>query len=170
MDKYIYFATEMPLLSFGSETYPSIEFFMQEAEKWVSSQDLAVLKTVKLDDYDRRSAKGMYKSYLDFEYTLRHELAAFRKAAKNGYEYKSNLIPPTVMKNSNPLESEEEILRLHWDWLNEKEFSHYSDLDFICIYYLKLQILTRLASFNKEKGADVFSAVVEKSIEQDDVA
>lgn len=170
MDKYIYFATELPMLSFGMEKYPAIEFFMEEAEKWMNESDLAVIKTVRLDDYDRRSAKGMYKDYLDFEYALRYELAEFRKAAKNGYEYKSNLLSPSVLKGENPLDKETDILKLHWDWLEEKEFSHYSDLDFICIYYLKLQILERLATFDKDKGAEVFSSVVEKSIEQDDVA
>jgi len=166
MDKYIYFATEMPLLKFGSEKFPSKDDFLAEAEKWMSPKDLSALVEVDLNDYSIRDAKGIYAGFLEFEYAIRRELAAARKAAKEGHEYKSSLLPASFLKEGTPLEREKKILSMHWDWLEDAEFGHYSDWDFFCIYFLKLQILERLSVFDQKEGHKAFETAVEKSIEQ----
>jgi len=63
-------------------------------------------------------------------------------------------MPPIqiIQEGKNPLEIEKRLMRAQWDFLEEQEIGHFFDLDFLIIYYLKLQILERMFSFNKEKG------------------
>jgi hypothetical protein len=165
MDKYIYFAAEMPMLRWGDEDFPTIQDFLEEGKKWMTPEDYSVLIHARSDHYEKRDIPGVYRSYLKFEYDLRKELAAYRQAHKEGHEYKLSYIPVQLVKEGNPLEVEKNLMKYRWKWLEEQEFGHYSDRDFFVIYYLKLQLLHRLASFQTEAGADHFETFVKENLE-----
>ena len=61
-----------------------------------------------------------------------------------------------IQEKKDPLEIEKEILLLRWNFLEDQEMGHFFDLSFLIIYYLKLQILERLFSFDKERGKERF--------------
>ena len=50
-------------------------------------------------------------------------------------------------------------MRLRWEFIEQEEAGHYFDLDFLILYFLKLQILERLVSFDKKKGQDRFESL-----------
>jgi hypothetical protein len=160
MDKYYYLISSLPLLKFAKEPYITQKDFIVEAEKWLSQRDLIILSRVDinnfLEDKEDTSLLGRWK---EFEHCLRNELALFRRARKENREYRlRGDLARIAQGDSNPLEIEKRLLLLRWDFLDEYEFEHFFDLDFLIIYYLKLQILGRLASFDKEKGKAVFVA------------
>jgi uncharacterized protein DUF2764 len=165
MDKYIYFAAEMPSLKWGSEQLISKEDFLEEAEKWMNPADYKSLSGTLASNYEPKEIKGVYNDYLVFENQLRTELAEYRKAAKEGYEYKFVHLPSQLIKDGNPLEIELKLMKYRWDWLEEREFGHYSDLDFFVLYYLKLQLLHRVAMFKAELGEQAFNELVKRNIE-----
>ncbi|MBW6458083.1 MAG: DUF2764 family protein [FCB group bacterium] len=166
MDKYIYFAAEMPMLRWGDEQFPSIHDFLEEARKWMTPADYAVLIKALITHYTEHAVPGVYAAYLKFERTLRKELAAYRQARKEGYEYKFSRIPAQLVKEGNPLEVEKHLMHHRWKWLDEQEFGHYSDRDFFVIYYLKLQLLHRLAMFMPETGEKHFETYVTTNLEK----
>ena len=170
MDKYIYFAAEMPGLKWGSEQLMSEEDFLEEAEKWMTPADYASLSETLVNRYEAQNKSGMYNDFLLFENEVRTELAEYRRAAKEGYEYKFLHLPMQLIKDGNPLDIELKLMKYRWDWLEEREFGHYSDLDFFILYYLKLQLLQRVASFKKELGEEAFEKLIKQNLENTDEA
>ncbi|MBU2250847.1 MAG: DUF2764 domain-containing protein, partial [Candidatus Omnitrophica bacterium] len=61
-----------------------------------------------------------------------------------------------VVDNSSPLEAERKLLLLRWNFIQEQESGHHFDLTWLILYFLKLQILERLFSFDKDKGLVLF--------------
>ena len=170
MDKYIYFAAEMPGLKWGSEQLMSEENFLEEAEKWMTPADYASLSETLVNRYEAQNKSSMYNDFLLFENEVRTELAEYRRAAKEGYEYKFLHLPMQLIKDGNPLDIELKLMKYRWDWLEEREFGHYSDLDFFILYYLKLQLLQRVASFKKELGEEAFEKLIKQNLENTDEA
>jgi len=82
MDKYYYFASQLPLLIFGKKTYIARDYFLEEAKKWLSENDLKTLLQVSLAylELENIANKGL-KEYLEFERSLREELAEVRSPA-----------------------------------------------------------------------------------------
>ncbi|MEA3391985.1 MAG: DUF2764 family protein [Candidatus Marinimicrobia bacterium] len=170
MDKYIYFAAEMPGLKWGSEQLISEENFLEEAEKWMTPADYASLSETFVNRYEAQNKSGLYNDFLLFENEVRTELAEYRRAAKEGYEYKFLHLPMQLIKDGNPLDIELKLMKYRWDWLEEREFGHYSDSDFFVLYYLKLQLLQRVASFKKELGEEAFEKLIKQNLENTDEA
>jgi hypothetical protein len=73
-----------------------------------------------------------------------------------------------LVKDGNPLDIELKLIKYRWDWLEEREFGHYSDLDFFLLYYLKLQLLQRVATFKQEVGQEAFEALIKSKLENTD--
>ncbi|MDZ7797926.1 MAG: DUF2764 family protein [Candidatus Marinimicrobia bacterium] len=57
------------------------------------------------------------------------------------------------------------MLKHRWQWIEDHEVEHYSDLDFFVLYYLKLQILHRVSRFKEEAGEKAFKEIVKKITE-----
>lgn len=170
MDKYVYFAAEMPSLKWGTEPPLSEAALIEEAEKWMTAADFKALTDTLANRYEPDGAKGVYAEFLAFEKAVRHELAAYRKALKEGYEHKFLLLPAQSVKDGNPLDIELKLMKYRWDWLEEREFAHYSDLDFFTLYYLKLQLLQRAFEFKREEGEEKFEGLIKENLENNDEA
>jgi len=170
MDKYYYLMSQLPYLNFGEEPSISERYFLDESAKWMSKKDYACLLQVNIRNYllkDERSIiSDFLRKYIEFEYTLRKELSNWRKSRKEGYEYKSIFFSSDFFKESNPLELEKKLLYLRWKFIEENTIENYYDLDAAIAYYLKLQILLRFFSFNKEKGKEKFQKISEVSFDK----
>jgi hypothetical protein len=160
MDKYYYFAAQLPLLTFENEEFPSIEWFLREADKWMDDRDLNQLKAVNLDPLAMgRVTNPTARDWYDFELRLRTELMRWRQSQRENYEYRVTAFPMSLVKEGNPLEVEKKLLQLRWQYLDELSSGHYSDLDFFVVYYLKLLILERLAAMDTVRGQERFEQV-----------
>ena len=153
-------AAQLPGLKLGERTYISREYFLAEAEKWLSPKDFALLCRADLNDFlARKDEPPLLREYKDFEAGLRTGLAALRKGVKEDIDYQLADNLAAALKSGTPLDKEKRFLSLRWDFIEQKEKEHYFDLEFIISYFLKLQILERLFIFDKEKGEAVFDAL-----------
>jgi hypothetical protein len=164
MDKYYYLIASLPLLKFAESPTISSKNFITEAEKWLSKEDFIHLSKVNINNFlIEEKDTPLLRKWKEFEYLMRTELAFYRRAKRQDAEYKIRKDLTSIIEESNnPLEIEIKLLGIRWDFLQEQEIEHFFDLDFLVIYYLKLQILERLVSFNKEKGKqrfEIYSAV-----------
>ena len=165
MDRYYYIASQLPFLQLNGEISFSQSNLFYEAEKWLNSKDYQQLEEADINTTNLRSSdSGIIKQYKNFEKSLRNELVAWRKAKKDGYEYKTTIIPQNLLKEGNPLEIEKKLLQLRWDFLEDLGLDHYFDLEFLILYNYKLQILERLKSFDKELGLKNFKQYTEVGI------
>jgi hypothetical protein len=157
MSKYYYLAAQMPLLKFGQQTYITRESFLAEARKWLTDRDFLCLSGADINNFRPCNTDTSFlREYKNFEQTLRQELAILRKGGK----LKSDILSEDIL-SVNPLEAEIKLLQIRWEFIEEKQAGHYFDIDFIVAYFLKIQILERVLTFNKEKGKEVFARLCE---------
>ena len=160
MDKYYYLVSQLPTLFFDRENYMTIDLFFNEAEKWLSKKDFDALLLVDINDISLNERfPHILCKYKEFETQLRNEIAQWRKAQKLGQEHKIRMFPVSVVKEGNPLEVEKKLLEHRWKFTEEMELGHYFDLNFLILYILKLQMLRRLSTFNKEEGFKKFQKI-----------
>jgi len=162
MDKYYYFASELPLLKFTQATYIKRDYFLQEAGKWLSSKDFMVLSGADINDVSLKNHSfSVLIEYKIFERGLRDELRLWREALRTNRECAISPDLRKALTQGNPLDIEKNLLQLRWNFIEEKEEGHYFDLEFLILYFLKVQIIERLFTFNKEKGMAKFEKLCE---------
>ena len=160
MDKYYYVVAQLPLLYADKEPTITSVSFLEEAEKWLSSGDYAILSQVRYDSTDIGISKPkLLKEYVEQELLFRTELAAWRKAHNDGVDYKPESFPVSLIKDGNPLEIEKALLKRRWDKISQVEPDFHFDLEFLILYFFKLQILEKLSLYNKEKGLEIFQKI-----------
>jgi len=162
MDKYFYLISQLPVLLFDKESFFNTDSFLEEAEKWMSKQDFLVLSQVSLLPSESMKIKfRLWEKVIGFEKLFQAELAAWRKARRLGQDFKPESFPLSLVKEGNPLDVEKKLLQWRWNFLDALEREHHFDLEFLVIYFLKLQILTKLSLFVKEKGMEIFKNLEE---------
>lgn len=163
MDKYFYFVSELPFLQFGKEAGIKREDFLSEAKKWLTDKGISVLYKSNINEFSgyKSHLPSFLKDYMDFKYDIRKPIALWRKKKKSGEDYKLSGKVGEIISQGNPLEVEKKLLKWQWDFLDDKETGHAFDLEFLVSYFLKLQLLERLFSFDKEKGESKFRSLCE---------
>ena len=162
MSDYPYLAAVLPSLEFGDVQFPSSERFMDEAEKWLAEDELRVLSSAHVDDYaPAEHSLELLDEYNRFERSIRRDIAVFVEARRSGHDHKTNMFPTSYLKDTTPLEAARRLLRLRWDFVQSRLDTHYGDLHSLVIYRIKIQILERLAGFEKAKGTERFSALTD---------
>lgn len=162
MSNYYYLAAQLPYLSFASPLLLPVESFLEEAQKWLKEREFAALSRADINDFAQTQTDTyVLREYKRFDYRLREEISFMRKAITQGGSYNPLPAVKEVFAVSSPLEREKQLLYLRWKFIEETEQGHYFDLDFLTAYFLKMQILQKLFTFNKEKGLLVFDKVCE---------
>jgi hypothetical protein len=166
MDKYYYLVSQLPSLFFDRPASIRLADFLQEAEKWLSRRARSILSRVDFNDtaLDGKVPQVL-RDYKAFETDLRMDLAGWRKSQQDGGEYRPEHFPLSVVTEGTPLDVEKRLLRLRWDFIESLEGEHHFDLGFLVLYCLKLQILRRLSTFNREKGVEVFQEICKVAYE-----
>ncbi|MFO7891465.1 MAG: DUF2764 family protein [bacterium] len=171
MDRYYYLVAQLPTLVFEKKSGMTIEYFLEQAEKWVNKRDIRKLKKIDLDDTSfKKMGVKSYRQYQEFEYRFRKGLADYRKSVKKSEESKKVSFPEELVKEGDPLSIEKKLLRYRWDYIDELTKEHDFDLDALILYYLKLQIKNKLSVFNKEKGLEVFHQTVDEKSDRTDTS
>ena len=165
MDKYYYFVSQLPSLTFADESEMTVDNFLTEAQKWVSTKDYDILTKVDINNFDSsQKTNRVFFQYKKFESELRTDIALWRDAERRDLDYKPQSFPASLIKENNPLEVEIKFMEKRWSFIDEMEREHHFDLGFIILYYLKLQILRRYFTFNKEMGLQKFQQLYEVSL------
>jgi hypothetical protein len=161
-NKYYYLVASLPRLEFDKRPPISREEFLSESEKWLDEAGYRMLASVDIKDRSPKSSgRGALEEWRAYDAALRDGLASVRKARKEGQREKTPAAFKEIFEEGTPLLMEKRLERMRWDFLDEEEFGRHFDLDSLVIYNLKLQILERLSSFDKEKGKEVFEGLCE---------
>ncbi len=159
MNKYYYFVSQLPFLQFDKSVPVSVDAFLTEAEKWLTDTDYRLLDRTNINRFEHieRQEPEALKEFKEFEYVLRKQISEYRRSQKQKKENKLSGKISRIVSEANSLEAERAILKLRWGFLEEKELSYHFDLNFLIIYFLKMQLIARVASFDKEKGMRIFN-------------
>ncbi len=162
MDKYYYFVSQLPSLQFNQKPHIERVYFLEQAQKWLRFPEFDILAKVNLDDFfGVKSDISVLKDYKDFEKRLRNEIALLRSAKKDKKSHQASSEIKLAVADASPLEAEIKLLLIRWKFIEEQQVGHNFDLAWLILYFLKLQILERLFTFNKEKGVDRFDQLCE---------
>ncbi len=161
MDKYYYLIAQLPLLKFNEKTYLDKNSFLEEAKKWLAEKDFKKLQEADIENLAKKGKTSFSEKYKKFELSLRKELAAYRKGKKDKQEYQLEGVLEKKILEGNPLEVENKLLSYRWDQVEELSKDYVFNLEAVIAYFLKLQILGKVLSFNKEKGTEKFDSLTE---------
>jgi len=171
--KYYYFVASLPMLSFGVRPPMANEEFISFLEEFLTPGDLRIIKNALLIPA-RKDGQGQSTllRWMEFEDALRNELVNFRakKLGRDPREYfRGAYIPDPYIAaviaeaagTDSPLLVERKIDLARWEKLGELELFHYFDLQFLIVFYLKLQILNKWDSIRAEKGRAVLDRLLQ---------
>lgn len=169
MDKYYYLLAQLPFLRFGGEAGLSREEFFYQSEKWLEQGDLNKLKRADISYAGGRTPNlRVLREYACFEKKIREEIGKYRAARKKQQEYQP-FETKEILADENPLKREIKLMSRKWMFIEEMERDHVFDLSALALYFLKLQILWRMASFNRERGIKEFARLSEPGIKKEEI-
>ncbi len=170
---YYYFAASLPMLSFGVRPPMANEEFISLSAEYLSRGDLKIIKNALLvpTEKDGRGQSTLLR-WVEFEDALRNELVNFRakKLGRDPREYFLGAYVPDpyiaaviaeAAEAESPLLVQRRIDLTRWDKMEELELFHYFDLQFLIVFYLKLQILNKWDSIRAEKGRAVLDRLLQ---------
>ncbi|MFH1395498.1 MAG: DUF2764 family protein [Candidatus Omnitrophota bacterium] len=167
MGKYYYLIASLPYLKFEEKPPIDKTVFIAECEKWISPEGMKDLLAVESarheDDNDETLLTVKWKT---FDENLRGIIAKARAAKKTGGAYKTPEKIQEVIEQATPLLMEMKFERIRWDFLEEESSKYFFDMNWLTLYFLKLQILNRIAVFNKDDGEKFFYNLCEVNHEQ----
>jgi hypothetical protein len=162
ISKYYYLISSLPYLRLGQKNSISTEQFLSECRKWLHAQDIEVLERVSIEDFSAQpNSLPALTAWKEFDFNLRKELALARDNMKHGRHEKPGPLAKIVLEESTPLLMEQALARIRWGYLDSLEMGNFFDLNFLILYFLKLQIIARLDLFDNEKGEKVFHGMCE---------
>lgn len=182
MREYIYFASSLPFLRYGAESPLSVERFLLSCSTVLERSDYQALEALsrRRGPSEMAAAGGKLAEYFTWEIALRNEIALYRlKAGRSRLERSkpietdagtrpggsgSVLLSHALAKiwSQNPYEREVSIDRLRWGRLDELSATSYFDMRFLGAYLLKLELLGRSASWNREEGRRRYGEISQK--------
>lgn len=163
MRQYYFTAASLPLLSLDAKPSITVDSFLSTCELHLTTSDFSVLANSSIKVPESEDAlTGVAKVCWDWEKSLRNELAKLRAAKmsissdeylKDGETvFDTHRIASEAFKVDSPLEAEGFLNAARLSFLDSISVGHYFDLNFLVIYYLKLQIFDRVSCFESEAG------------------
>ena len=160
MDEYYYLSAQLPSLFFDRSPDITVDDFLKEGAKWLDAKKFSILTRASINGFsNNKTIFSVFNNYQEFERELQKELYLYRKAKKSHTEYRPFINVEWEIDKTSPLKVEKGLLYLKWQFLEEQSTGHYFDFEFLIIYFLKLQILKRLFTFDKKMGKEHFEKV-----------
>ncbi len=166
MSNLVYLMCSLPSLRFGQEPPISMDEFIDEAKGQLSAKHFKKLEPVDIFKATDSDGKVGLKSIGNMLGDLQEDISEIR-AAKAQKRTPNLARLPQATINTNPLEREKLIMRWQWEELDTIQAGEGFTLTEVLVYKLRLQILNRLSSFNKEHGLQVLESVVNPSKEKE---
>lgn len=160
MSNLVYLMTSLPSLTFGQVPPISIDEFNRDAKSQLSARHFKIVESIGIQLMDAK--KGGMRNVVALLNDVQQDLSEIRNAKVQKRQPQLERLPKTVL-SGNPLLREEQIMQWQWEELDTIEAGKTFTLTEVLVYKLKLQIISRLHSFDKEKGAQVLASVVNPS-------
>ncbi|MCY1723336.1 DUF2764 family protein [Prolixibacteraceae bacterium Z1-6] len=159
MSNLVYLMCSLPSLSFGQSPPISMEEFTSDAKSQLNRKSFAKLEAIDIQNMSLNSTKAELKKFSAMFTGLKEDISEIRHAKTQRRSPRISALPKTILAK-NPFEREMDILKWQWEELDSIEAGKTFTLTEVLVYKLKLQILTRLDSFNTEKGSKILASVV----------
>lgn len=144
-----------------------IDIFDAEAGKFLTPQAALLLRQIDLNNIHhtsfRQSRNGVLSAFANYAFSLKDTIRQVRAARRKDAGQTSAQKQALPITPGTPLEEEIRLLKLQWDKLEELSIGHYADWSALVIYKLKLMILLRWWSFDRNKGFEAFSQLTKKN-------
>ncbi|QIA09094.1 DUF2764 family protein [Draconibacterium halophilum] len=160
----VYLMTSLPALSFGQVPPITIDEFNKDAKKQLSAKHFKALQSV---DIQKLNSKVRVQQISSLIKTIKEDLSEIREAKAKNRQAKTERLPKKALKG-NPLEREMNIMHWQWEELQDIEAGKTFTLTEVLVYKLKLQLVERMYSFDKKKGAKVLASVVDPGKNKED--
>ena len=156
------------LRSYGGSTAEKlspIQLLDEEARKFLSPADFSVFQQMTLQNIhaaafrDRQNA--VLAAYSAFSLELKTALREWRLLPGESERKAANEKLATVLGTGNPLEREVRLMKYQWDTLEALSAGHFADVAALFSYKIKLMILLRWWSFDREQGFRQFLQMTE---------
>jgi hypothetical protein len=170
-EQYYYVITSLPYLSLNEELPIRKDDFLANCEKYLKKTDLDILESVSLFDAEENEIPlDVIRRFFRWERGIRNALVRLR-AESMGLEpdefvrdeivdHSQTLLAEEAFNTDSPLMAEEILNKARWRYLDELEFEHYFDIERLAIFFIKVQMLERISSFDAVKGREIMNAVV----------
>jgi hypothetical protein len=166
-NKYYYLVASLPYLRIGGESRISKKSFLYECGKWLTPGDMEYLLSADMRGEEaEREKHQMLEELIEIDYDLRKELARIRDAIKKEETPRVPDMLKPVMDAENPLSMELELAKLRWRFLEDRAAENFFDINWLVLYFIKVQMLERLDTFDKEKGETFFYGMCEVHYEE----
>lgn len=176
MSSHFYFAATLPALQATASTPPlSHAAFMEQASRFLSARDLAVLDGARLfmpEDGSfpvSVSSSPLLARYYRWELALRNELARLRagrlqkpvdKHLRPGEpEWDGVKAAQAAFQADDPLQGELLIERERWSLVETLAVNKFFNMEYLIAYSLHVQILERRARFDLQRGQEGYRTV-----------
>lgn len=148
MDEHVYLMAQFQLLEFDSQTFLSSESILNECEKWVSEKEGNILRGISLSGNPENST-DILKEWETHKTKVQEEVSQWRNGKKTNLFFLRD-----DFEKMNPLEREMHLLKMHWNWLDERMMATDTNIGFpyLILYLLRIKILEHKRKFNAECG------------------
>jgi hypothetical protein len=149
----------------ADELSPS-EILDNEAQKFLPASIFKLFQKISLENIHelafQQSKSIVLSSFSKFTFDLKKEIKQWRLSEKGNGGDSSRSSLEKLFGQGTPLEKEIQIMKYQWEKLDELSRGHYTDLEALITYKIKLLILLRWWSFHVEKGFENFTRMVAK--------
>jgi hypothetical protein len=137
-----------------------VQLLDREARKFLPAAEFAVFQQINLNNIHEAAFQTkqnkVLRAYSAFALELKVALREWRKQAGASEKKAWKDLPARLIDADNPLEREVRLMQYQWNTLEELAIGHYADAEALFSYKIKLMILERWWSFDREKGFQRF--------------
>ncbi len=178
-EQYYYVITSLPYLSLSEELPIRKDGFLANCKVYLKKTDFDILESVSLFDAEKDEVSlDVIRCFFKWETSLRNSLVRLRAESLGLepdefvrgeiFDHSQALLAEEAFNADSPLMAEEILNKARWRYLDELEFEHYFDIERLVIFFIKLQILERISSFDAEEGRERLNAVVSQGVPDTD--
>jgi len=170
---YTYLISSLPMLNFPALAPFSLEVFFSKCKNLIPEDEFKILRSICCQNSYALNVYGnlSLKQWVNFEITLRNELARVRAARVKIDPAKFLRLPDVPQAQISHvalaayrctaiLEAEHILDQARWNFLDTLSLGHYFDFDYLLVYALKLQILERWDKIQKADKEHLLNAVI----------
>ena len=139
----------------------------QESAKYLSPKEQTLFKKIELDKIHTTefltSKYRVLSGFSTFFIKLKTELKSLRENRMQSSQFSKKSRNTIELEAGNPLDQEIQIMHLQWREVEKLSIGHFSDVDSLIGYKIKLLLLQRWWSFDREVGFERYLDLIKMS-------
>lgn len=170
-EQYYYVITSLPYLSLSEEPLIGSSDFLANCKRYLKRTDFDMLESVGLFDTEENDVPpDAIRRFFRWERGIRNVLVQLRVKSlglepdefirDEIVDHSQTLLAEKAFNANSPLMAEEILNKARWRYLDELELGHYFDIERLVVFFIKLQILERISSFDADVGREKLNAIV----------